>query len=561
MEKRQRLILVHILQSLAITISAGVIVAVLQWLLSDEFSCLADGLASLGQYWIGGLIIFVLACLGISFPNGFISTVRSLKWLLKCPPVHFGILAKVVIGAVVYLLLILANPSTTLTLDAYSIGLLGGFCSLGLIAGHILACLVKKLQRHAKTALSQQTKKQGLDAWLADDQPIQSESESLFAEHSSVAKRILNKLLTEQKPESHILTSVALIGPYGSGKTSICNLVEDIYLKDRKRHNLPELLFCRFEEWQFMSAEAAVKNLIDVAAREVFQLVDFPELWRIPQKYVEAIKASGSWWSSICAVLFGGSDDPEEITSIIGDALVRLNVRLVIFVDDFDRIEEDTFETQQAVAKALNQLQNIPNTQHVISVGPTINIGRKSGIVKRSWDLLKLTRFQELVPKIDPGRVVSLIKELRERALEDKHCYLLWAEIKEGEREPLPWNPELAHLYSEIGLTGKLIRLISTPRVLKCTLRESNQAWEGGLKGEFDWYDLILANTLKTSEPGVFEWIARDREMFIEEPSQSVIKPESEANKKYAKELEQRLIEHIESKDPARYEIVKDAVC
>jgi len=140
MEKRQRLILVHILQSLAITISAGVIVAVLQWLLSDEFSCLADGLASLGQYWIGGLIIFVLACLGISFPNGFISTVRSLKWLLKCPPVHFGILAKVVIGAVVYLLLILANPSTTLTLDAYSIGLLGGFCSLGLIAGHILAC-------------------------------------------------------------------------------------------------------------------------------------------------------------------------------------------------------------------------------------------------------------------------------------------------------------------------------------------------------------------------------------------------------------------------------------
>lgn len=53
MEKRKRLILVHTLQSLAITVSAGVIVAVLQWLLSDEFSSLADGLASLGQYWIG----------------------------------------------------------------------------------------------------------------------------------------------------------------------------------------------------------------------------------------------------------------------------------------------------------------------------------------------------------------------------------------------------------------------------------------------------------------------------------------------------------------------------
>ena len=123
MEKRQRLILVHILQSLAISVLAGVIVAILQQLLSEEFSSLADKLAILGQYWIGSLIIFVLACLGITFPHGFVSIVKSLKHL----PVHFGILAKVVIGSVVYLHLILAHPSTTLTLDAYSIGLLGGF--------------------------------------------------------------------------------------------------------------------------------------------------------------------------------------------------------------------------------------------------------------------------------------------------------------------------------------------------------------------------------------------------------------------------------------------------
>ncbi len=561
MEKRQRLILVHILQSLAITISAGVIVAVLQWLLSDEFSALADGLASLGQYWIGGLIIFVLACFGISFPNGFVSTVRSLKWLLKCPPVHFGILAKVVIGAVVYLLLILTNPSTTLTLDAYSIGLLGGFCSLGLIAGHILACLVKKLQRHAKTALSQKTKKQGLDAWLADDQPIQSESESLFAEHSSVAKRILNKLLTEPKPESHILTSVALIGPYGSGKTSICNLVEDVYRKDKEKLSLPELLFCRFEGWQFMSAEAAVKNLIDVAAREVFRLVDFPELWRIPQKYVEAIKASGSWWSSVCAVLFGGSDNPEEIASIIGDALVRLNVRLVIFVDDFDRIEEDAFATQQAVAKALNQLQNLPNTQYVISVGPTIDIGRKSGIIKRSWDLLKLTRFQELVPKINPEKVISLIRKHRDDVLNDSSCYFPWAERSEGESDPLDYYPQFRRLFSSLGFRGRLLGLVQTPRALKSMLRESNNAWEGGLKGEIDWYDLILANALKAAEPAVFEWIARDRDVFIEEPRENLLRSTSQQNERYSKELNQQLEKRIESKEPTHYEIVKDVVC
>ncbi len=561
MEKRQRLIFVHILESLAIAVLAGVIVAVLQWFLSDEFSSLADGLASLGQHWIGGLIIFVLACLGISFPNGFISTVRSLKWLLKCPPVHFGILAKVVIGAVVYLLLILAHPSTTLTLDAYSIGFLGGFCALGLIAGHILACLVKKLRRHAKTIISLQTEKQRLDAWLADDQPIESETESRFPAQSAVARRILTKLLSQPIQESGVLPSIALVGPYGSGKTSICNLVEDIYHKEKKKDNLPDLLLCRFEAWQFLSAEAAVKNLIEVSANSILKLIDISELWRIPEKYIEAVKASGNWWSSICAVLFGGSDDPEEIASIIGDTLVRLNVRLIIFVDDFDRIEEDAFATQQAVAKALNQLQNIPNIQYVISVGPTIDIGRKSGIAKRSWDLLKLTRFQELVPKIDQEKVISLVRRHRDDVLNDSSCYFPWAERSKGEGDPLVWYTQFRHLLSSLGFCGKLLGLVQTPRVLKCVLRESQTSWKGGLKGEIDWYDLILANALKAAEPAVFEWIARDRYVFIEEPNPRMREPESEENKRYAKELEQQLKERVEGKDPIRYEIVKEAVC
>jgi len=444
----------------------------------------------------------------------------------------------------------------------YAIGLLFGYCVVGLLAGYPLACLVKKtLRRPEKTVISHQTEKLELDAWMADDQPIQSEAESLFSAHSGVARRILNKLLSEATQESSILPSIALIGPYGSGKTSICNLVEDLYRKDKKMKNLNNVLFCRFEGWQFLSAEAAVRNLIDVATDRILELIDVSALWRIPEKYIEAVKAGGSWWSNFLDMLFGGADSPEEITSIIGDVLVRLNVRLVIFVDDFDRIEEDSFETQQAVAKALNQLQNIQNTQYVISVGPTIDIGRKSGIVKGSWDLLKLTRFQELVPKIDPEAVISKIRESRDNALKDSSCYFLWAEGNERESDPFFWHQGFRHILSSVGIRGSLLGLVQTPRVLKCVLRESHAAWEGGLKGEINWYDLILANALKAAEPAVFEWIARDRDVFIEKPNPNVTEPETYANKKYAEELKQRLIERIEGKGPAHYEIVKDAVC
>ena len=563
MEKRQRLILVHNLQSMAIAISAGVIVVVLHCLLSDELSSLAEQLASLGQYWISGLIIVVLACLGISFPNGFISIVRSLKWSIKCPPVHFGILTKVIIGSMVYLLLMWAYSSEVWTPSTYvsPFGLLLGLCMLGLSTGYIFAYLVKKLSGSPKTVISRQKENQEQDDWLYDDQPIKYENESRFPQHCGVARRILKKLLSKRDKEFPVLPSVALIGPYGSGKTSICNLVEDIYHKEKNKLRYPEMIFCRFEAWQFLSAEAAVKNLIDVATHRILELIDVSALWRIPEKYIQVVKAGGSWWSNFLNMLFGGADSPEEITSVIGDVLVRLNVRLVIFVDDFDRIEEDTFETQQAVAKALNQLQDLPNTQYIISVGPTIDIGRKSGIVKRSWDLLKLTRFQELVPKIDQEKVISLVRRHRDDVLNDNSCYFPWAERGEGERDPLAWYPQFRHLLSSIGFCGKLLGLVQTPRVLKCMLRESHAAWEGGLKGEINWYDLILANALKAAEPAVFEWIARDRDIFIEVSPMRATDLEREADKRYAKELEQQLKERVESKEPSRYEIVKDTVC
>jgi len=565
MEKRQRLRLVHILQSLALSVLAGVLAAILHLFLLDEFASLADRLAILGQYWIGGLLVFVLACLGMFLPDDLIPVIRSLKRLR----VHFGILVKVVIGTMTYLLLLFNWPYSkeySLANYIYAIVVLFICCVVGLFAGYVLACLFKKLRRQERRVVPQQSEEKGLDVWIADDQPIEHESESLFASHSGVARRIMKRLLSEYAETSYILPSVALIGPYGSGKTTICNLVEDIYCKDKKESDLPEMIFCRFEAWQFLSAEAAVRNLIEVTAGKIQELVDIAALWRIPEKYIEAIKYSGSWWTKLIGTLLGGSHNTQEIISDIGDTLLRLDVRLVIFVDDFDRIEEESFATQQAIAKALNQLQNLPNTQYVISVGPTTNTKKTGNFGMCSWDLLKLTRFQELVPKVDPEEVIKLTKQLRERALKNEDYYLPWSETKENEKDPLTWHPELAHLYSQIGFLGRLIRLVNTPRILKCTLRESNQAWEGGLKGEIDWHDLILANALKTAEPGVFEWIARDREIFIEsvvEPLRlpNASKPESQEAQIYAKELEQHLIERVGSKDPSRYEIVKEAVC
>lgn len=555
MKRLYRLILSHILESVTKAVAAALVALLLRAVCSKQFAYLVEGLTGLGEYGIGALTVFALVFLAVAFPRGFNSTIISVKLF----PKHLGLVVQVLIGVGAYLLL--SYFVVGYVIDGYSVCLLLSFSAFGLLLGYLATWQIQKPLERSRTVDSKNLEGQDEDIWLVDDQPIQTEQENLFAAHSGVARRMLKRLLAEPDRGTSVLPNIALIGPYGSGKTSICNLVEHYYCEDKRTERLPKLLFCRFEAWQFLSAEAAVRNLIEVAADKILDMGDFAALWKIPQKYIEAIKASGSRWSKFVAAFLGGPDNPEEIMSAIGDVLVRLNVRLMIFVDDFDRIEEDSFATQQAIAKALNQLQNLPNTQYIISVGQTTKAGGSERAGKRSWDLLKLTRFQELVPCVDPAEVVKLSKQLRERALKNHDYYLPWSEIKENEVDPLTWHPGWSTLFSRVGYLGRLIGLVSTPRTLKSTLRESGLAWEGGLKGEIDWHDLVLANALKAAEPAVFEWIARDRDIFIEEPPKNVTEPEALANKNYAKELEQRLIERVESKDSARYEIVKEAVC
>jgi hypothetical protein len=194
-EKRSQLILAHILESVTVGVSGGVIVAILRWFLSQQFSSFADRLASLGLYWIVGLIVFVLAFLGIAFPHGFMSTVRSLKRL----NVHLGVLARVVLGAVVCLLLEFKWPDSgqTWPLDAYvySAGVLVGSCILGLIVGFGLACLVNRSNGNRKAVLSQPANREELDTWLADDQPVKTKSENLFVSHSGNCSQNTTKTL------------------------------------------------------------------------------------------------------------------------------------------------------------------------------------------------------------------------------------------------------------------------------------------------------------------------------------------------------------------------------
>lgn len=541
MSERVKVILKHIIESLVVSVLAGVFVAVLINMNLRLVPVVIEKISILGFWGIAGLDIVLALCIGVIFPRWCVSMVKSLKYF----PFQFGLISKVFVGTIVYYLCILYLHRTSGDQNNkfdLVVGLLILFVIVGItfIAGLFCEWLLKK-QNHKSDD--------------ADDRPIERIEDNKIPSHSVVVERMLTELLSGPRRTGNLQPNIALIGPYGSGKTSICNMVKDLYEKRfNAGKNLPQSIFCRFEGWRFLSAEAAVEGLLDTGVRKILEKVDASELWNIPERYVRAIKEVSGRWGWIWTLLFGESKTPDILAKSIGDVLLRLNLRLVIFVDDFDRIEADEGYCQQAVAKALNQLQNVPNVQYVICVGPMLSIGTLQTETTPCKDLIKLTRYQELIPGVVIEDVINEIKESREEVLKDTTYYFPWAEIQEGGSDPLSYHYEFRYIYAEVGLTGKLTGLIKTPRVLKAVLRESNNAWNGGLKGEIDWYDLVLLNTLKAAEPGIFEWIERNKDVFLECPSK---KGSQEEYKKIAKKLREQLRNCLQSKYEEQCQVVE----
>lgn len=86
---------------------------------------------------------------------------------------------------------------------------------------------------------------------LSNDTPINNRDKDMYS-YSRLAERIADCICSANAEDSSF--TIGISGSWGSGKTSLINLVES-ELSDRKSHNLnaPEVL--RFNPWRFNSQE------------------------------------------------------------------------------------------------------------------------------------------------------------------------------------------------------------------------------------------------------------------------------------------------------------------
>lgn len=170
--------------------------------------------------------------------------------------------------------------------------------------------------------------------YFVADEEIGSERDDLLASESQ-AKAFADTVL-ESGAHSGLVFGVD--GPWGVGKTSFINLAERYWARAEDR-----VIVCRFEPLRYASesdlADRMIRDLSAAIQRQVFA----PEFRPAASRYTRLIKGR----ADISLLGFKISLEPgqgtvEELLEDIDEVLKRIGRRVIVVVDDLDRLDAKT---------------------------------------------------------------------------------------------------------------------------------------------------------------------------------------------------------------------------
>ncbi|MDD2108325.1 KAP family NTPase [Pseudomonas asiatica] len=194
----------------------------------------------------------------------------------------------------------------------------------------LCAILFSPIAQHLRTAFRNNSSQL---YFLSDDEVQQSKDDAL--ETSSQAESFAQIVMASN---AHPGLVFGIDGPWGVGKTSFINLASDYWKKNSK-----EIIVCRFEPLRFASepdlTDRLIKELSATIQREAFA----PEFRPAATRYSRLIKGK----ADISFLGFKLAVEPsqetlDELLDDIDDVLRRIGRRVVIVVDDLDRLDPKT---------------------------------------------------------------------------------------------------------------------------------------------------------------------------------------------------------------------------
>ncbi len=361
----------------------SLVLVVIVFASQDQLSVAAHWFAELSAHW-SPLLRYAILCL---IAAGVATVVMRLgglhpnfthKTMMRYPPFWFAVLIawSTIITIVVYHhgpdIYSICDVAVHLFpfLSAVCIGVILAFVS---DAFECARCFrtpeARKNSRTLHDTRSAFSNDDDLITWILEEKPIRHPEDDIFG-HAIPARKIATLLLRETP------SSIGIVGPFGSGKSSLINLVEYyLNMREELRRNSGSnlnlysgnIVCCRIDGWGRTSGSVALK-ILALAIEKVRCHIDCMSVVSLPENYHKAIAGGKSWGGAVLSALLQTSHDPVVQLLKLDDILAAADFRLIIFLEDLDRNIGDEIIRDEMPA-LLDRLRVLGQISFVLAIG------------------------------------------------------------------------------------------------------------------------------------------------------------------------------------------------
>lgn len=322
--------------------------------------------------------------------------------------------------------------------------------------------------------------------WMKDDKEIVTPNDDRFG-HKVTAQRIAERLIKKET------ASIAVIGPLGSGKSTLGKLVEH-HVKDQ-----PEIIFAQLSLWPYATVDAAVTGIIDKLIYALSKHVNVLALRSLADDYVGAIESADGKIGSLVR-LFRQSDQPEDVLERLEKITNASRLKIVLWIEDLERFSGTAqLPYEKAIQREAELLGPLRALLYLLDASPSISVVVADTALSSRFDIEKIVRFIERPPQIKKEDFVGLLAEVHNSCLNGWPIPTI--------QPPVPTNNATYSIDKSIninkGTVDAIYELINTPRQLKHLLRVVIETWEK-LSGEINFDSMLYATTLRIARPDVF---------------------------------------------------------
>lgn len=338
-----------------------------------------------------------------------------------------------------------------------------------------------------------------MDKNFSSDRPISNQQDDKFQRYD-FAKRIATTIV-ERENEDCIV--IGVYGAWGEGKTSVINFIET------ELKNTENIICIKFNPWRYNDENSLLIQFFEklAVALNANLKTKGEKIGQLFSKYGKLLK--------IDIPLIGGNigDAAEGLGDILGDvdietlkerigAVLRENQRkIVIFIDDIDRLDKTEIHS---IFRLVKLTADFLNTTYVLSfdeemVSAAIGERFGAGNQKSGQNFLeKIIQVPLKIPVAQPEALKQFCFQLIDKAINSNNISLTEEEVRRFVSE----------------FTSNILIKLDTPRL---AVRYGNTLSFSLplLAGEVNMTDLMLIEAIKIFYPNHYEFIKSNPEYFI----------------------------------------------